>query len=305
MDKAAEIKVAMNSYIIKTLNSESFKGNLNLVIKEELMKAILLKKDELISVEPYKEIKLKLKRDILNTTKHQNFKESINKFIDENLKSFEKSNESLGSIVPPVFVNSLKVYVYNHSDDISSTLKGLLNSENVIKKLNAEVINIMNGLNPMISRFINANTIQTKLIAGINDYLSDPKNMIDLVNMINSMLDNLMKKKVSEFATYFPMEGRKSLINSISAGIITNVFSERFIDMSLLKFEEIIKAQLSSLNEKSEGLNKEINSLVNNFMNNSYEALLESSNLKELVELLSSNLVENLLNKPLIDLISN
>lgn len=305
MDKATEIKVALNSYIIETLNSGNFRDNLKVVIKEELITAILLKKDELIKVEPYKNIKSKLKRDILDTTKQQGFKESINKFIDENLKSLEKSNQSLGSIVPPVFVNSLKVYVYNHSDDISSTLKSLLNSENVIKKLNTEVINIMNGLNPMISRFINASTIQTKLISGINDYLSDPKNMIDLVNMINSMLDNLMKKKVSEFSTYFPTEGRKSLINSISSGIITNIFSEKFIDMALLKFEEIIKAQLNSLNEKSEGLNKELDSLVDNFINNSYEALLESPKLKELVELLSLNLVDNLLNKPLIDLINN
>jgi hypothetical protein len=75
--------------------------------------------------------------------------------------------------------------------------------------------------------------------------------------------------------------------------------------MALLKLEELIKNQLQALDEDSEGLNMQISNLVENFINNSYSSLLESDSLKALVEMLSSNLVDNLLKKPLIELINS
>jgi hypothetical protein len=305
MDKAAELKTALNSHIIETLKSDGFKDNLKIILLEEIKKTILLKKNEFLEGEIYKGIRAKLKKDILRSVSQASFKELINKLLEENIKTLEKSDKTLGSIIPSAFVNSLKVYIYNHSAEISSTLKELINNENVIKKINTEVINAINGINPMIARFINASVIQAKIISGINDYLSDPKNMMELITMINSALDSFMKKRVSEFASYFPAEGRKALINSISSEIVSNVFSEKFVDMALLKLEELIKKQLQALDEDSEGLNMQISNLVENFINNSYSSLLESDSLKALVEMLSSNLVDNLLKKPLIELFNS
>ena len=305
MDKAAELKTALNFHIIETLKSEGFKDNVKNILKEETKKLIIIKKDEFLKGEIYKDIRAKLKKDILRSVNQPSFKEIINKLIEENIKALERSDKTLGSIIPAAFVNSLKVYIYNHSGEISSTLKELINNENVIKKINTEVINAINGLNPMIARFINASVIQAKIVTGINDYLNDPKNMMDLINMINSALDTFMKKKVSEFASYFPAEGRKALINSISLEIVNNIFSEKFVDMALSKLEELIKNQLEAIDEDSSGLNIQVSNLVENFINTSYISLLESDSVKALVEMLSSNLVDNLLNKPLIELINS
>lgn len=305
MDKAVELRAALSSSIFKAIETDEFKEKLIIILKSELIKIVLMKKEELLNAEVFNSIKLCLRKDLLCAASQTAFKDSIYKIIDDNLKSLEKSNETLGSIIPPAFVNSLKVYVYNHSDEISSALRNLINSEHVVKKINSEVSTMLNGFNPMITRFINATAIQGKIIAGINNYLDDSKNMMDLVNFINSMLDNLMAKKVSEFASYFPIEGRKSLIDSISSEILNNVFSEKLIDLMLIKLEDIIKYQLINLNEDSSGLNDKINCLASYFMNISYPVLLESDSIKELIEFLSNNLMEIILNKPLIDLLGN
>lgn len=305
MDKALELRAALSSSIFKAIETDEFKEKLIIILKSELIKIVLMKKEELLNAEVFNSIKLCLRKDLLCAASQTAFKDSIYKIIDDNLKSLEKSNETLGSIIPPAFVNSLKVYVYNHSDEISSALRNLINSEHVVKKINSEVSTMLNGFNPMITRFINATAIQGKIIAGINNYLDDSKNMMDLVNFINSMLDNLMAKKVSEFASYFPIEGRKSLIDSISSEILNNVFSEKLIDLMLIKLEDIIKYQLINLNEDSSGLNDKINCLASYFMNISYPVLLESDSIKELIEFLSNNLMEIILNKPLIDLLGN
>jgi uncharacterized membrane protein YheB (UPF0754 family) len=215
----------------------------------------------------------------------------------------ETSDKTLDSLIPPAFLNSIKVYIYNNSDSITSSIKEIITSKNAEKRITAEITNVLNGLNPMISRFISSSTIYTRLVAGVNDYLNDDKNITDIINLINKKLDETMKKRVTEFTAYFPAEGRKSLVNSITTGIIDNILSDRFVDMSLEKLEEVFKAQLLSINENSEVLSNQMFTLVDNFFEDNYMSLLENNKSKELLDLFSGEIVENLLNKPIIELL--
>lgn len=303
MENTLEIKARLSDFILETLKSYEFKNSISSYIKDEIKCIVFSKKEDFFITKTYKDIKVNIKINMINSIKTGSFKEEVFKLLDYNLQKLEKSNKTLDKVIPPAFINGLKVYIYNHKDEMIDSFKKLITSKDVSSKINKEIVNVLNGINPMVSRFINANTIQDKLIAGINDYLEDPKNVEGIVNIINSRLDEFMEKTIAELAAYFPAEGRKSLLSSIANGIVDNLFSEKLIDTTLNMFEEKLKEYVSSLNKDSRpfisGLEHMIDILIENYYNN----FLGSPKSQELIDEFSSQIVNEFLQKPLKDFI--
>jgi hypothetical protein len=157
----------------------------------------------------------------------------------------------------------------------------------------------------MVGRFVNLNNIHSKLKMGIDDYLGNQKNIMDIINMINSQLDGLMKKKVSELVSQFPQEGINSLKSAVTEGIIKNIASEKFIDMAIDKLEDALSEALDSIDETSETKFNSLDNIIKDFIQVLYNKVLSTNKAKLLVEQLSSALVDNLLSKPLITFIES
>jgi hypothetical protein len=300
MDKVLELKTSLNNYIFDILNEDTFKQNIKELLIEEFRNTIILKKEDLFQGKNYRIVRNSIKINLYKTFKSPNFKEGINLFISSNLKTLEDSNRTIESVVPPAVVNGIKVYVYNHKDELVSSLKNFLSSEDIDKKLYDELNNVLNGINPMVSRFVNSGNIFSKIKTAINDYLDNPKNIMDIVNMINTQLDSFMKKKISELTSYFPAESRNALVNSISKGIMDNILSEKFIDMAIDKVEELLAAILESVNKNGFG---SFDNILKDLIDTLYTNMLDSEKTKELISILTNNIVHNLLNKPLIKFI--
>jgi uncharacterized membrane protein YheB (UPF0754 family) len=300
MDKVLELKMQLNAYIIDILNEDSIKQNFKKLLLEEFKNTLMLKKETLFQGEDYRIVRNSIKINLYKTFKAPNFKEGINLFINNNLKTLEDSNRTIESVVPPAVVNGIKVYVYNHKDELVDSLKNFLSSKDIDKKLYDELNNVLNGINPMVSRFVNSGNIFSKIKTAINDYLDNPKNIMDIVNMINTQLDSFMKKKLSELTSYFPAESRNALVNSISKSIMDNILSEKCINTVIDKVEEVLITILNSVHKNSFG---SFDNILKDFMDTFYNKSLASDNAKELIKLLSNNIVDYILNKPLITLI--
>ncbi len=305
MDKVLELKSQLNTFLFSKLNEDSLKQNLKGLLVEELKNTIKLKNEELFKGENYRIVRNGIKINLYKTFKAENFKNDLTLFVDNNLKSLENSSTTLESIISPAVVNGIKVYVFNHKDDLIDNLKKFLNSENIDEKMYEEINKVLNSINPMVSRFVNTNNIFNKIKTSINDYLDNPKNIMDIVNMINTQLDSVMKKRVSEFASYFPAESRSSLANSISKSVIDNILSEKFIDMILNKLEGILYSLLNSIDENSEYNLIDFDNIMQNFVENLYTKVLSSDKSKELIAVLSDSIVDNILSKPLISFIES
>lgn len=303
MEKVTDLKLHVSSYLIDMITEDGFKQNLKNLLINEIKNIILYKSEEIVDTNAYLSIKYKIKADITAVIKTKNFKDSIYNFIDKNLKALENSNRTLDTIIPPAALNSLKVYIYNHKDEIITSLKSFLNSESIDKKIRIELNNVLNGINPMVSRFINTSTIYTKLKESINSYLETPANIMEVINMINSQLDSITKKKLSDFSSSFPLEGRKALITSITDSITNNILSDNFVDMSINLVEERLISQLSVLRSNPDKLNNNLNNLVTAIMNNYYNLIVTNDSFKETVASISNSLIDELLSKPLIELI--
>jgi uncharacterized membrane protein YheB (UPF0754 family) len=163
MDKTSELKEKLSNQIYEILTREEFKTNINLFLKDELKKLIYSKKEEIFKAETYNFVKESIRAEIFKVVKSQNFKDDIYNFIDKQFKSVENSDKTLGDVLPPAFINSIKVYIFNHKDDIIAALKKFVGSESVDNKISQEISKLLNSFNPMVSRFITA-TISRNLL---------------------------------------------------------------------------------------------------------------------------------------------
>jgi hypothetical protein len=132
------------------------------------------------------------------------------------LEALEKSDKTLKEVLPQGFENMLKVYIFNNRENIISFLKGIVNNPNFKKKIAQEIVKFTSNMNPMMAKFVNVDSMQVKILDGINGYLRDENNVYKIMELINEGIDKVKDKKASEVLMYIPYEGKKELVRWIS-----------------------------------------------------------------------------------------
>ncbi|MCM0648280.1 hypothetical protein NBE98_07825 [Clostridium swellfunianum] len=303
MDKVLELKMQLKDFLFEALKKETFKESITTLLIDEFKNTLYIKRSDFFQGENYRVVRNSIKINLYKNFKTQEFKDSLNLFVENNLKAIEESNRSIENIITPSVLNGIKVYIYNHKDDLVKSLKSFLDSQAIDDKIQEQINNVLSGINPMAARFVNAGNIFSKFKAGINDYLNNQKNIMDILNMLYAQLDSFGKKKVSDFTSYFPAESRNALVTSISKGIMDNILSESFIDMLIDKGEAVLLTVLESLSKSGESDSLALNNILKNFAICLYDSMLGTDKFNELIDIVSSSLVDNLLNLPLIKFI--
>lgn len=132
------------------------------------------------------------------------------------LEALEKSDKTLKEVLPQGFENMIKVYIFNNRENIISFLKDIVNNPNFKKKISEEIVKFTSSMNPMMVKFINVDSMQTKVIDGINGYLQDQNNVYKIMELINGAIDKTKDKRAAEVLMYIPYEGKKELVRWIS-----------------------------------------------------------------------------------------
>lgn len=132
------------------------------------------------------------------------------------LEALEKSDKTLKEVLPQGFENMIKVYIFNNRENIISFLKDIVNNPNFKKKISEEIVKFTSSMNPMMAKFINVDSMQTKVIDGINGYLQDQNNVYKIMELINGAIDKTKDKRAAEVLMYIPYEGKKELVRWIS-----------------------------------------------------------------------------------------
>ncbi|MBE6066765.1 MAG: hypothetical protein E7211_03550 [Clostridium lundense] len=131
------------------------------------------------------------------------------------LEALEKSDKTLKEVLPQGFENMIKVYIFNNRDNIISFLKGIVNNPNFKKKISEEIVKFTSNMNPMMAKFINVDSMQTKVVEGINGYLQDQNNVYKIMELVNEGIDKFKDKRAAEVLMYIPYEGKKELVRWI------------------------------------------------------------------------------------------
>lgn len=132
------------------------------------------------------------------------------------LEALEKSDKTLKEVLPQGFENMIKVYIFNNRDNIIGFLKGIVNNPNFKKKISEEIVKFTSNMNPMMAKFINVDSMQTKVVEGINGYLQDENNVYKIIELVNEGIDKFKDKRAAEVLMYIPYEGKKELVRWVS-----------------------------------------------------------------------------------------
>lgn len=298
---ADELKVVIKDYIYSQLKDQNFKFAFKDIVKKELKSSLFFQSGDFFNSEAYNTIKNRIILNIKSLASNESFKNKLCNILEEKFVSLEKSQATIASVVPSSFLNSIKVYVYNNSPEIASSIKTMINSENAQKKLKKEIATAIGGMNPMIAKFIDANMIYGKLLTGINSYVDSPDNVMDFVNAINEMVDNFSNKQIGEFLVYFPAQGRNIMIKSISNNLLDNILSNESMNLISDKIDETLR--------DSSNISAAINGLIESdaldvFLEELYDKVLKNNEFKVLCDSLSSSLIDKILSMPLKDILN-
>jgi hypothetical protein len=181
--------------------------------------------------------------------------------IDMEIEKLEKNGGTIKNIFPKGFENNLKVYVYNNSPGIISQIKELLMKKSIENKIKTEINKVIISLNPMIGKFVNADSIYSKIVQETDIYFSNPESAMKIVMAISNLIDQGMGKEINGVTMYFPYEGRKASVEFLKQGILKIGFCDEIINKILSLCGSYFKSY-PSLYDLLLSLNPELDKII-------------------------------------------
>lgn len=297
-----KVKNKVSEFVLSTIKKDKFKEALEKKILEEIKKELLKDPKIILESESY----VKIRNNILSKTKEyknsEEFKVNLQKIIERKVSKFNDTDKSLEEVIPEGFVSTIKVYIYSKNYDISMAIKNLLKDEKVKSKLqNALSKMISDNLNPMISMFLNPNTIYDKVSPILDDYLDKEDTQREVVLFINDLIDKVLQTKVNKILEEIPQESKNSNLSILNDLIVNNIIDDTFLDNLILILEDKFKEN-STLEEIFSKMSINAENVVRNFVRNKINFIINNKEIEEKIRSYVNYELDKILNKKLCDI---
>ena len=208
------------------------------IIKEFIKTILDTELKDLLKDEMYTEIRNNLIKKSKEYFLSEQVKTILYEFAEAKLLEIEKEDKTFKEVLPKGFENSLKVLAYNKGPEIMGFIKNFINDEKFKEKIKLEINKFIQGVNPMVSKFIKADNISNKIFASLSSYFEDPENMMTIVMEINNKIDEGSNKAVSEITSYIPYEGKMSFVRGFVDILVDSILEDSFINSLVDNIEE-------------------------------------------------------------------
>lgn len=198
---------------------------------------------KLVESDLYKNIRNELSNKICAFINSKQVRNIAYEFAEQVLNENEKNGRTFKQILPIGFENSLKVLIYNKSPEITITIKSYINSGKFEKIVKKEINKFLVNVNPIVGKFINAESVEEKIMSSLNSYFDNTENIMNIVTIVNDKIDDINDKSLSEISDYLPYEGKKSMVIATVDSILNLCKDEKFIK----KVEHVIDSNILSL----------------------------------------------------------
>lgn len=178
----------------------------------------------------------------------EEFKKQIYSSVEENFRQLENHNKTFREVLPKGFENSLKVLAYNKAPEVVATIKEYIKQEKFKAKVKNEINKFISSLNPMVAKFVNADSIYNKIMNSILTNIDNTENTMNIVTLLSEKIDEFTDSSVNQVTSYIPYEGKISLVNKIVDSILSTISD----NISSEEFYESIEVKLRSYNTLGE-----------------------------------------------------
>lgn len=277
-------------------------------------------------------IKHKVDFQVLITEKVENFikhlsaspelREGLEGIIASKLKELEKDDRAVSKAIPAELIDIIYTYVSSHKREIALGLGQLLKNPFIKMKLKAAIADIISqNTSKVVTVFFPPESIAQKVISALEAYFENGENDDSILSVIKTLMDKILKTKVSNFFKEISGENKKQVLTHIvdasSDYILSNEVHRKVSDIinsKLIMSEQDIKENLLCLlkdkigtlartPEFNESIQKLIHEIIDAIKNTSVSNILEKADdntISKIIEVLKdvySSFIKNKLPK--------
>ncbi|EYE89415.1 hypothetical protein Q428_02875 [Fervidicella metallireducens AeB] len=219
-----------SDYIYNLLKKEEFQR----LLSENLKGSFENSYDEFLKGDKLSHLKDKISDFIGETTSSGNLSEKIEMVILDKVKDLELDERNINEVIPSVVINTAKVYIYNHSGEITEAIKDIMNQEESQLKFKNAVINLIElNFGKMISMFMNPEMIASKILVFAENYLAKEENQKNISVMLINSMDKLLNKKICDVVSSIPYETKSQVVSEIK-NFIVNYLNDKSMRVMLI-----------------------------------------------------------------------
>jgi uncharacterized membrane protein YheB (UPF0754 family) len=291
--------------ILNSLKEEALMQKLETEIENVIRKEFEISPEKMLENKKVKEITANITDKIKELKDSPYIKIKVEEYINSKMKELEESNKNIEDIIPQSLINSVKVYIYNSRDEICLAIKEMLNQQDVEDKLK-EAINSMisSNLSPLVSMFINVDTIYSKLRGAIEDYLKEDENQRNIALLVNNAVEKMAKSSISEIIEKLEQDENKLNIQVVSEFIVNSILSNDIIDNTAVEMELYFK-RFNSLHEIASSFEEDYIRIISSFIADKIKDIIESESFRNNVKVMVSSTIDQQLSRTFGSVINN
>jgi uncharacterized membrane protein YheB (UPF0754 family) len=287
----------ISDYILNRFNDEGFIDDVSKFVTDKIIIGLSEKPDKLKAV---------LENDkfyvmFLNKFANEEDKEKLSSFIyrklDGDLNKFINEDKSVEELIPLEVFAALKVYMFNERNSIANTLLSMLREQEVeIKIKEAIKNNVLSGMNPLASMFINVDSLYDKFLAAVDGYLGEEDNIVYIVSYLGEAASNFGKKTVGEVFSAVPQHSRQSIMNNISKSIAEKALSKEVMGEGLKLITDKIddfQSYHQILIRISENYQDKITDYIRGVLKNTFKSSDISVEINKVIRITLDDLLDN------------
>jgi uncharacterized membrane protein YheB (UPF0754 family) len=285
----------LSKLLIDYVNEEDVKKNIVNYAIEQVMLELRVKPEAVCKSELYNLIKSKVLNGAIKYKDSEDLYGEIQNILEEKVIELKVLDKKFDEVIPEVMINSLKVHIYEKKYDIAMAIKKMMKEEKNKQKIRGIVgETISTKLSPMIAMFMNADSINEKVITGIDEFLDEEKNHNDIASIITDVVDKLLNKSISGVVSYLSCEETNVVINSLIKLFTTQVVDEKLI-INIFHTLEGKFTNYESIGELLEKTGLDYKTSIEKVIRGRLDTLVESDSIKVKITQIVSEMINRAL----------
>lgn len=295
----------LTEYILTSIKSEKSKQTIVKYIESYIEENLNKDPKVLTESSTYNNLTEKLEYILLEYKDTGKIQEKLNNTIISEINNLQNTSKKLKEVIPESAISNLKVYMYNKRDEICDSIKDMVNSEKSQMKIKSVISDAIDkNVSPMISMFLNKDSLNEKAMDTFNNFINQEENKNQVIMLIGEILDKILEKNIGDILSNSSEQGKEETAKSIG-----NLISDKLITKDNIKYlQNTIKDKINCNNNLRDiiiNLNETYNKDLNKIINKKLEEFLEGEFFCGKLQCIVESIVNHIFNKKLKDLFCN
>lgn len=237
-----KIEVKICQFIIKKIKTPEVVEKISAMIFEKILMFLKKKPEIIIKLIESEKFREKIRNIIERYKEDEEVKDKINQVVLNEIKALEQGDMLVNQLIPSEVLGALDVYVYNERENISEEIGGILRKVEVSSKIkNAIDENILREMSPLVSMFLNADSLYNKFLAAADGYLSQEENKANIAKGLSEYIHKFSEKEIKDIMNNIPENTKVVLSELIGDTLKNKLFSPDVVETQLNILLEKVK----------------------------------------------------------------